>query len=146
MINAGAVATKLAQPPHPVWSSARTGWGGWASFVATAPALIIQTDGSTSLAELVNQYFLYAAGGTSGPELQLYGADVVAGTLGGWTPIGAVKTAGGYEVAFKLPGTNLFTVWNTDSNGNYTSDTHGGGIRRSSFCTVNWLETTPIRT
>ena len=107
----------------------QTGWGGWASFVATAPALVIQMDtsayGSTSLAKSANQYFLYAAGGTSGPELQLYGAGVVAGTLGGWTPIGAVETAGGYEVAFKLSGTNLFTIWNTDSNGNYASDTMG---------------------
>ena len=36
----------------------QTGWGGWASFIATAPALVIQTDGSTSLTELANDYFL----------------------------------------------------------------------------------------
>ena len=64
------------------------GWSGWTNFVVTAPALVIQTDtgsyGSTSLTESANQYFLYAAGGTSGPELRVSGANVVAGTLGGW--------------------------------------------------------------
>ena len=64
-------------------------------------------------------------GGTSGPELILGGTAVVDGQLGGWTPIGAEETAGGYEVAFTLPGTNLFTIWNEDSNGNYVSDTIG---------------------
>ena len=105
----------------------QNGWGGWASFVATAPALVIQTDtssyGSTSLTELGDNYFLNGAGGTTGPELKVNGVAVVAGTLGGWIPIGAVRTASGYEVAFKLPGTNLFTIWNDDSDGNHISGT-----------------------
>ncbi len=41
---------------------------------------------------------------------------------GGWTPIGAEATAGGYEVAFKLTGADLYTVWNTDANGNITTN------------------------
>ena len=81
--------------------------------------------GSTSLTQLGDNYFLYSAGGTTGPELKLNGAGVIAGTLGGWTPIGAVQTAGGYEVAWTLPGSNLFTVWSTDSNGNYISNIIG---------------------
>jgi hypothetical protein len=91
--------------------------------------LVIQTDTSalesTSLAQIGGNYFLFAAGGTTGPELKLNGAGVIAGTLGGWTPIGAVQTAGGYEIAWELPGSNLFTVWSTDSNGNYVSDIIG---------------------
>jgi serralysin len=45
---------------------------------------------------------------------------VVAGQLGGWTPIGAEQTATGYEAASKIPGPGAddYTVWNTDSNGN----------------------------
>ena len=35
------------------------------------------------------------------------------------------KTASGYDVAWKFPGADLYTVWNTDSNGNYVSDTIG---------------------
>ena len=36
-----------------------------------------------------------------------------------------MQTAGGYEVAWTLPGSNLFTVWSTDSNGNYISNIIG---------------------
>ena len=91
--------------------------------------LVIQTDtsafGSTSLARIDNIYFLYAAGGTTGPELQFNGADVTSEKLGGWNPIGAVQTARGYEVAWQWSNSNLFTVWTTDSNGNYTEKSIG---------------------
>ena len=50
---------------------------------------------------------------------------IVAGQFGAWAPIGAEQTASGYEVAWKMAGTDLYTVWNTDSNGNYVSDTIG---------------------
>ena len=40
-------------------------------------------------------------------------------------PIGAEQTATGYEVAWKVTGADQYTVWNTDSNGNYVSDTIG---------------------
>ena len=91
--------------------------------------LVIQTDtssfGSTSLAEIGNNYFLFAAGGTTGPELQYNGAAVTSGEFGSWNPIGAVQTANGYEVAWKNTGTGQYTVWTTDSNGNYTGNLIG---------------------
>ena len=75
--------------------------------------LIIQTDtssfGSTSLAEIGNNYFLYAAGGTTGPELQYNGAAVTSGEFGSWNPIGAVQTANGYDVAWQWSNSNFFT-------------------------------------
>ena len=40
-------------------------------------------------------------------------------------PIGAEATASGYEVAFKLTNTNQYSVWSTDSNGNYVSNIIG---------------------
>ncbi len=40
-------------------------------------------------------------------------------------PIGAVQTATGYEVAWQVTGADQYTVWNTDSNGNFVSDTIG---------------------
>ena len=43
------------------------------------------------------------------------------GTDGTWTPIGAEKTATGYQVAWKEASTGLYTAWNTDNNGNYVS-------------------------
>ena len=44
-----------------------------------------------------------------------------AGQFGAWTPIGAEQTASGYEVAWKVSGADQYTVWNTDSSGNYVS-------------------------
>ena len=46
----------------------------------------------------------------------------MAGQFGGWAPIGAEKTATGYEVAWKMAGADQYTVWNTDNNGNYISN------------------------
>jgi len=37
-------------------------------------------------------------------------------------PIGAEKTATGYEVAWKITGVDQYTLWNTDNNGNHTGD------------------------
>ena len=100
---------------------------------------VIQTDGSTSLTEVANNYFLYNSSG-SGPALKYDGADVVAGEFGAWVPIGAVQTASGYDVAWEIPGANEYTVWTTDSNGNlviqYThcvGNQHCLGIARAHF-------------
>jgi VCBS repeat-containing protein len=100
-----------------------TVWSNWTSFTVTAPPLVIQTDGWTSLTEVGNNYFLYDGG--SGPELKYAGAPVVAGEFGDWTPIGAVQTASGYDVAWEIPGANEYTVWSTDSSGNYLSNVVG---------------------
>ena len=70
-----------------------------------------------------DHYFLRDSAG-SGPVLKFGGADV-DGHLGGWAPIGAEKTATGYQVAWKDGGTGLYTAWNTDNNGNYVSRISG---------------------
>ena len=91
--------------------------------------LVIQTDtssfGSTSLAQIGNNYFLFATGGTTGPELQYNRLAVTSGEFGSWNPIGAVQTANGYEVAWQNTSTGQYTVWTTDSNGNYTGNLIG---------------------
>src|SRR5713101_8148789 len=80
---------------------------------------VIEAIGSTSLTEVGNNFYLYSSG--TGPELKYGGVAVVAGQFGGWTPIGAEQTAGGYDVAWKVPGSDQYTVWNTDSSGNFLS-------------------------
>jgi Ca2+-binding RTX toxin-like protein len=85
-------------------------------------AFAIETAGSTSLTQLGHNFFLYAHGTSNGPELKYSGAPWVIGQWGGWTPIGAEATATGYEVAFKLAGSDAYTVWNTDTNGNITTN------------------------
>ena len=91
--------------------------------------LVIQTDtssfGSTSLAQIGNNYFLFAAERHTGPELQYNGLAVTSGEFGSWKPIGAVQTANGYEVAWHDTSTGQYTVWITDSNGNYTGKVIG---------------------
>ena len=85
-------------------------------------ATVIESFGSTSLTEIANHYYLYNSSG-SGPSLKYLGADFVA--YNAWAPIGAEQTASGYEVAWKYAGADLYTVWNTDSSGNFVSDTIG---------------------
>ena len=92
---------------------------------------VIQKNGSTSLIQVANHYYLYGSRG-SGPALKYKGANVTAGEFGKWTPIGAVKTASGYDVAWKNTGTGQYTVWSTDSNGNHKGNLTGGAVSGTS--------------
>jgi hypothetical protein len=89
------------------------------------PPTVIESQGATDLDQVGSNYFLYAHGTTSGPELSFGGAPVVTGEFGGWTPIGAEQTASGYEVAWKVTDADQYTVWNTDSSGNYITNIIG---------------------
>ena len=88
------------------------------------PTHTIETDGALSLVVVGNEYVLDT--GTAGPTLKYLGVAVTAGQFGsGVAPIAAAPlAAGGYEVAWTLPG-GQFTVWNTDANGNYVSSAMG---------------------
>lgn len=88
------------------------------------PVTTIETSGATGLVENGggNYYMNPVAGGT-GPALKYGGAPVVAGQFGVWTAIGAEQTANGYQIAWKAPGTSQFIIWQTDSSGNYQTDT-----------------------
>ena len=91
-----------------------------------APTVVIESSGSTSLAEIANDYFLNPVTGGSGPELMFFGAPATAGMWSGWAPVGAEQTAGGYDVAFENSSTGLFNIWSTDSNGNYITNLASG--------------------
>jgi 20S proteasome alpha/beta subunit len=85
------------------------------------PKVVIQTNGSIALTQLGNNFYLYNGG--VGPALSYGGAVVTAGQFGTWTPIGAVLVSGGgYDVAWKNTATGQYTVWSTDSKGNYLSN------------------------
>jgi hypothetical protein len=98
---------------------------------------VIETDGSNSLTQVANQYFLDSSG--SGPALKDAGAAVVAGQFGAWTPIAMEPVGGGYEVVWKLMGSDQYTVWTTDLSGNYLSNTPP--VSGTSY-TIESLETT----
>ena len=85
----------------------------------------IEAAGSTRLEKAASTYFLDPAGGGQGPVLKYQGAPVTPGQFGAWTPIAAEQTAGGYDVAWKMIGIDLFTVWSTDASGNYITNIIG---------------------
>ena len=87
---------------------------------------------------MANEFFLHDGAG-NGPSLKYAGADVVAGQFGAWTPIGAEKTASGYQVAWKNGGADQYIIWNLDSNGHWTSQT---GVVSGSEHALQSLETT----
>ena len=90
--------------------------------VAGQPVTLIQTDGSTSLAQVGNDYYLFAAGTTSGVELNNGSAPVTVGLVGAgaWSPIGAVATPTGYDVAWDNSVTGNYQVWALNSSGVFT--------------------------
>ncbi|MGJ5043305.1 MULTISPECIES: NF038122 family metalloprotease [unclassified Bradyrhizobium] len=89
------------------------------------PTTVIEAVGSTSLVQAGNGYFLNPVGGGTGPQVKFGGANLVVGQLGGWTPIAADVVGSGYQIAWKMAGADLYTVWNTDSSGAYTTNAIG---------------------
>ena len=96
------------------------------------PDAVIEALGATSLVLTSNNYYLNPSSGGAGPVLKYSGAVVTAGQFGNWTFTGAEQTGGGYEVALHLPGSDQYTVWNTDANGNVVSNAVGGIVSGSS--------------
>ena len=93
-------------------------------FHITPPTpVVIEAFGPTKLVEVGQNFFLDSISTGAGPELKYAGAAVVAGQFGAWTPIGTEQTATGYEVAWKVTGADQYGVWNTDSSGNFISNT-----------------------
>ena len=92
--------------------------------IGLPPPTVIATAGSTTLLQSGSNYLVETAGGST-IELMYNGAPVVAGEFGTWIPIAAQQTATGYEVALKqpgaIPGADQYTIWYTDSSGNYLS-------------------------
>jgi hypothetical protein len=82
------------------------------------PATLIETFGSIDLVQVGRNYLL----GESGPTLKYGETAYVAGQFGGWLPIATEATSSGYDVAWKNTSTGLYTVWSTDSNGNFISN------------------------
>ena len=82
----------------------------------------IETSGATQLDQVANEFFLHDSAG-NGPSLKYAGSDVVAGQFGAWTPLGAEKTANGYQVAWQNGAANQYVIWDVDNNGNERSMT-----------------------
>jgi serralysin len=103
-------------------------------------ATVIESAGSTTLSLVGNNYFLYANGTSSGPALKYANANVFPNEWGSWTPIGAEKTAGGYDIAWKNGSADQYVIWGTDNNGNWSADLMSPSSGSSS--TLKSFETT----
>ena len=92
----------------------------------------IEAFGSTAPVQIGSNYFLNTIGGGAGPEISYHGAPVTAGQFAPYTLIGAEQVAGGYDIAWKDPGSGLYIIWSLDSGGNYVthlvSGTTGTGV------------------
>ncbi|TPQ36275.1 protease [Bradyrhizobium guangdongense] len=92
--------------------------------------LVIEAAGSTSLVVANNNYHLNTAG--SGPTLKYAGNAVVVGQAGTWSPVAVEAVSGGYDVAWRDSSTGQFSIWSTDTNGNFTSFLTGAVASNSS--------------
>ncbi|MEY9590290.1 serralysin [Bradyrhizobium yuanmingense] len=96
------------------------------ALVSLLTPIVIEAVGATSLVQAGNGFFLsFTADGGSKLQLKYGGSGVVAGQFGGWMPIGAESTGSGYQLAWKFAGADQYTIWNTDSSGNYTNNAIG---------------------
>ena len=114
LIGTASAATSTLQQFEPAFHQDLNGDG----------VIPIEAVGATKLTQVSNTYSLYSMGSVSGPQLRFNGAAVTVGQFGAYTPIGADATPTGYRVAW-YGGGDQYTVWNTDSSGNYVSNVIG---------------------
>ena len=99
----------------------------------------IEAFGATDLKQVANNFYLYAHGTTTGPELKKSGAAVTTGQFGACTPIAAEASGGGYKVAWKNGAANEYLEWDTDAGGNWLSQT---AVMAGTTYAMQSLETT----
>ena len=85
---------------------------------------VVEANGATRLTEMGGSVYLYDGAG-AGPSLKRDGVEYQVGAYGDWAAIGAERTAGGYQVVWKVSGADQYTVWSTDSQGNYLANIIG---------------------
>jgi hypothetical protein len=88
-----------------------------------AATTVIESAGDTSLTQVGSNFYFLQSG--SGPELMRGGAAVVASQFAPFVPIGAEKTATGYDLAWKAAGADQYIIWNVDSSGNFVANLTG---------------------
>ncbi|MHB0768735.1 M10 family metallopeptidase C-terminal domain-containing protein [Bradyrhizobium sp. 1.29L] len=80
----------------------------------------IEAFGSTSLVLANGNYYLNSISTGSGPTLKYGGSVVNAANYSTWSVIGAEQVSGGgYDVVWKNSANAHYSVWSTDSNGNF---------------------------
>ncbi|MBR0814992.1 matrixin family metalloprotease [Bradyrhizobium diazoefficiens] len=88
--------------------------------IPVVSGVAIETFGSTSAVLSGGNYYLNSISTGTGPTLKYAGAAVIAANYSTWSVIGAEQvTGGGYDVVWKNSANAHYSVWSTDSNGNF---------------------------
>ena len=81
---------------------------------------VIETFGSTSLVLTGGNYHMDSIATGTGPILKYAGSAVIAANWGTWSVIGVEQVSGGgYDAVWKDSASGQYSVWSTDSNGNF---------------------------
>nr|WP_236840904.1 hypothetical protein [Bradyrhizobium sp. CCGE-LA001] len=103
----------------------------------------IETFGSTAAALYSGNYYLNDLSTGTGPTLKYAGAAVISANYSTWSVIGAEKVAGGgYDVVWKNAANAHYSVWSTDSNGNFLGTLGSGPEMLGNDAALKALEPT----
>ena len=130
----------LADGTHAFTATATDVAGNVSNLSTALPAIvgtIIEATGSASLIELGNKFYVGNASTGYNAMLKVAGVAQLVDPTGHVAPVGAEKTANGYQVVWTLGG-GQYSIWTTDNNGNETSYVHVSGTSS----TLETLETT----
>nr|WP_283816134.1 hypothetical protein [Bradyrhizobium iriomotense] len=104
---------------------------------------IIETFGSTAAALYSGNYYLDDLSTGTGPTLKYAGAAVIAANYSTWSVIAAEQvTGGGYDVVWKDSSSGNYSVWSTDSNGNFLTTLAAAPVVLGSDPSLKALEPT----
>jgi hypothetical protein len=95
--------------------------------VGNPATTVIESLGSAGLLQVGSNFSIDSSGHGTGPLLKFGGALVDTSTRSG---LGAEQTATGYQVVWKI-GADLYSIWNTDQQGNELSYVHVTGSSSS---------------
>ena len=87
-----------------------------------------------------NNFYFYPVGGSSGPLFKYGGSPVAVGQFPVELSSGRSKRRADIKSHSVVAGTDLYTVWNTDSSGNFVSNGTGGVIVSGSSSVLKSLE------
>ena len=99
--------------------------GSQGSGQSGSPGTVLSNNGTTELVQVGSNYYVYAAGTTTGPELTYNNTPYFVGEFGDWAPIAAVAVNGGYDVAWKSQSAGQYQVFSYTNAGNYTGSVIG---------------------
>ena len=89
--------------------------------VPVAAPVTVEALGSTSVVVSGGNYYLENISTGTGPTLKYLGSVVNTANYSTWSVIAAEQVSGGYDVVWKNTANGHYSVWSTDSSGNFVT-------------------------